>query len=160
MLQFKKMSHDSCKAALASDWLAFLSIMARTKILPRKGEKGKPKKVKTMAEIHVQLEEPPALAELQCQGWRPLQPQVRWRGGEWRQRGWRRWGDHWSHCQPNSWPRWLWRLGHLCWGEELATKKLQLTVAGMAPKKEFLQVRKVKKTQRYQQGMVALCETS
>ena len=20
-----------------------------------------------------------------------------------------------SHCQPDSWPRWLWRLDHLCW---------------------------------------------
>ena len=24
-------------------------------------------------------------------------------------------GGHLCHCQPNSWPRWLWRLGHLCW---------------------------------------------
>ena len=25
------------------------------------------------------------------------------------------WGRHRHHCQPNSWPRWLQRLGHLCW---------------------------------------------
>ena len=43
---------------------------------------------------------------------RPLQPQVRWIGGGWRQVGWRRWGDHQSHLQPSSWPRWLQRLGN------------------------------------------------
>ena len=26
-----------------------------------------------------------------------------------------KWGGCHSHHQPNSWPRWLWRLGHLCW---------------------------------------------
>ena len=24
------------------------------------------------------------------------------------------WGGCHHHCQPKSWPRWLWRLGHLC----------------------------------------------
>ena len=30
--------------------------------------------------------------------------------------GWRMWVGHHHHCQPNSWPRWLQRLGHLLWG--------------------------------------------
>ena len=58
----KQMSHDSCAAVVASDWLAFFSSMARTKITPRKGDKGKTNKVKTRAEVHVEPE-PPALAE-------------------------------------------------------------------------------------------------
>ena len=33
--------------------------------------------------------------------------------------GWRRWGDPHHRCQPNSWPRWLQRLGHLPWGRSL-----------------------------------------
>ena len=59
----KQMSHDSHGAALACDWLVFFSSMARTKITPMKGKKGKPKKVKTRAEVHVQPGEPPVLAE-------------------------------------------------------------------------------------------------
>ena len=38
-------------------------------------------------------------------------PRSGWR----RQGGWRMWEGHCHHCQPNSWPRWLQRLGHLCW---------------------------------------------
>ena len=43
-------------------------------------------------------------------------------------------------------------------GEELVRRKLQQTVGGKAPWKEFLQARKVKKSQRYQLGTVALCK--
>ena len=41
-------------------------------------------------------------------------------------------------------------------GEEPARKKLQPTVRGKAPRKEFLKARKVKKPQRYWPGTVAL----
>ena len=43
-------------------------------------------------------------------------------------------------------------------GEELARKKLWLTVGGKAPRKELLKARKVNKPQRYQLGTVALCK--
>ena len=40
----------------------------------------------------------------------------RQRGGWRKQGGWRMWvGCHHHHCQPDSWPKWLWRLGHLIW---------------------------------------------
>ena len=43
-------------------------------------------------------------------------------------------------------------------GEEPARKKLHPTMGGKAPRKEFLKAGKVKKLQKYQLGMVALCE--
>ena len=43
-------------------------------------------------------------------------------------------------------------------GEELVRKKLQPTVGGKAPWKEFLKAGKVKKTRKYQPGTVALWE--
>ena len=43
-------------------------------------------------------------------------------------------------------------------GEALAHKKLHPTVGGKTPQKEFLQAGKVKKTRKYQPGTVALCE--
>ena len=43
-------------------------------------------------------------------------------------------------------------------GEELVRRKLWPTVGGKAPWKEFLQAGKVKKTRKYQPGMVALWE--
>ena len=42
--------------------------------------------------------------------------------------------------------------------EELARRKLQPTVGGKAPWKEFLKAGKVKKTRKYWPGTVALCE--
>ena len=41
-------------------------------------------------------------------------------------------------------------------GEEPARRKLQLTIRGKAPQKEFLKAVKVKTPQRYQLGTVAL----
>ena len=49
------------------------------------------------------------------------------------------------------------RPSTLC-GEESARRKLQPTVGGKAPWKEFLKAGKVKKPQRYQPGTVALCK--
>ena len=43
-------------------------------------------------------------------------------------------------------------------GEEPAQRKLQPTIGGKAPQKEFLKAGKVKKTRRYWPGTVALCE--
>ena len=43
-------------------------------------------------------------------------------------------------------------------GKVLARKKLQPTVGGKAPQKDFLKAGKVKKPQRYQLGTVALCK--
>ena len=57
------MSHDHHEAALPSDWLVFFSSMTRTKIMPRKGDEQKTKKVKTRAEVHAAPVEPPAPAE-------------------------------------------------------------------------------------------------
>ena len=48
-------------------------------------------------------------------------------------------------------------LSKLC-GEEPAHKKLQPTMGGKAPQKEFLQAGKVKKPRRYWPGIVSLCE--
>ena len=100
--------------------------MARTKLTPRKGEKCSKRWVLRLRDTRK------ALAE---KGWRPLLPftthpksrsphpeERRWRGGQknqrsrWRrQDGWKMWAGHLHHCQPNSWPRWLQRLGHLHW---------------------------------------------
>ena len=43
-------------------------------------------------------------------------------------------------------------------GEEPVRRKLQPTVGGKAPWKEFLQAGKVKKTRKYRPGTVAICE--
>ena len=51
------MSCDSCRAALASDWLLFFQY-GKNKDHAKEGEKGKPKKVNTRVEVHVQPEEP------------------------------------------------------------------------------------------------------
>ena len=42
--------------------------------------------------------------------------------------------------------------------EEPVRRKIQPTVGGKAPQKEFLQAGKVKKTRKYQPGTFALCE--
>ena len=73
------MSFDSHEAAVVFDWLVFFSSMARTKIMPRKGDKKKTKKVKTRAEVHAapmesqtsaeslvpDVEVPPTLSEME-----------------------------------------------------------------------------------------------
>ena len=91
LINSQQMSCDSHKAALASDWLAFFSSMARTKKMPRMGEGRKALQVRTRAEVHSE-QEPPVLADPHCQKWKPLQPRVSLRRGERRQRSWGRWG--------------------------------------------------------------------
>ena len=44
-------------------WFSFNSSMARTKIIPRKGEEGKTWRVKTWAEVHAAPVEPPLPVE-------------------------------------------------------------------------------------------------
>ena len=44
-------------------WFSFNSSMARTKVMPRKGEEGKTRKVKTQAGVHAAPVEPPVPAE-------------------------------------------------------------------------------------------------
>ena len=75
-----------------------------------------------------------------------------------RQDGWRMWVGHRHHCQPNSWPRWLWRPGHLLWGRSQSRGSSALLWEAKPPQKEFLKARKVKKTRKYQPGTVALQE--
>ena len=132
--------------------------MARTKVTPKKDDRGRERWVLHSREVRR------ALAE---KGWRPpLQfithpqpgsphPQERTRRGRWKrlrsgwrkQEGWRMWEDPCHCCQPNSWPRWLQRLGHLHWVRRSQSGgKLQPTMGGKAPQKEFIQAGKVKKT--------------
>ena len=68
------------------------------------------------------------------------------------------WEGHHHHCQPNSWPRWLQRLGHLLWGRSQSGGSSDLPWEAKPPQKEFLWSGKVKKTRKYQPGTVALWE--
>ena len=58
LINSKQMSCDFHKAALASDWLAFFSSMARTKKTPRMGEGRKALQVRTRMEVHSEQELP------------------------------------------------------------------------------------------------------
>ena len=81
LINSKKISHDSHKAALASDWLAFFSRMARTKVTMRKGQKGKPKKVKMRAWGKMPNPKNPQCQQTpKCQKWKPSNPE--WVGEE------------------------------------------------------------------------------
>ena len=62
------------------------------------------------------------------------------------------------HCQPNSWPKWLWRLGYLLWVRRSQSGgSSNLPWEAEPPQKEFLQAGKVK-TRKYWPGTVALRE--
>ena len=94
-------------------WFLFISSTARTKIVPRNGEEVKTQNVRTWAEVHAAPVEPPTLVE-------PPVPDVEAPPtlGDMEKRMVERLeevGGHWSCCLPNSWPRWLQRLGHQCW---------------------------------------------
>ena len=113
LINSQQMSHDSYKAALASDWLAFFSCMARMKKMPRMGDGRKALHVMTRAEVHSEQEPPvpadPSVAEVETP---PTQSELGKRIEEAEKM--REVGGCQSHCQPNSWSRWQWRLGHLC----------------------------------------------
>ena len=86
-------------------------------------------------------------------GWK--RQRSRWR----RQDGWRMWAGCHHHCQPNSWLKWLWRLGHLFQvGRSQSGGSSDLLWEAKPPQKEFLQAGKVKKTRKYWPGTVALRE--
>ena len=85
------------------------------------------------------------------------QPGVSWRRGLKRQRGWERWGGHWGHHQPDSWPRWLQRPGQLCQeGRSQSRGSSNLPWEARPLQKEFLRAGKVKKPWKDQPGTVAL----
>ena len=93
--------------------------MARTKLIPKKDEKGGERWVLWSKEERRALVErgqrPPSQYTTHPQPESPHLQERRRRRWK-RQRGgwWRMWeGLH--HCQPDSWPRWLQRLGHLLW---------------------------------------------
>ena len=68
-------------------------------------------------------------------------------------------GGHLHCCQPNSWPRWLQRPGHLHWVKRSQSGgSSDLSWEAKPPQKEFLQAGKVKKTRKYWPGTVALYE--
>ena len=87
-----------------------------------------------------------------CRWWK------RQRGGLRRLDGWRKWVSCHHHHQPESWPRWLWRLGHLLWERSQPRGSSALPWEAKPPQKEFLKDGKVKKTRKYQPGTVALPE--
>ena len=142
-------------------WFSFPS-MAHIKFTPMKGDKKKTKKVKTRAQVHAAPVEPPAPAEPPVSDVKvpPILPILK--GMERRRAEAEKLGEvgsHWRHHQPNSWPRWLQSLGHLCQvGRSQPRRKLWLTMGGKAPQKEFLWDGKVKKPPMYWLGMVALCK--
>ena len=143
--------------------------MARTKLTLRKREKGGKRWVLRLREVRR------ALAE---KGWRPPSPmhhpspakepspmrevEKQMEEAEKQVEEARRLKDVGrspSSSQPNSWPRWLQRPGPSMAGqEEPVRRKLQPTIRGKAPQKEFLQAGKVKKTRKYWPGTVVLWE--
>ena len=125
-----------CSAFWLADSLSFFlnSNMARTKVTPRKGERGELRWVRTRAEVHAQPQKPstPVDPQLQCKECHWIRR--RWGGGWWRQSSWRRWEGHQGHLQPNIWPRWLWRPGYLHWvGRSQLARSSDLPWETMSP---------------------------
>ena len=127
--------------------------------MPRKGKEGMTWKVKTQVEVHAAPVEPPALAKPPVPDVEapPTLGEMERRKVETEKLEEVRRSPELSLTQqvaqmdaeagPST-------LG----GEEPARKKLQLTVGGKAPWKEFLKSGKVKKPQRYWPGTGALCK--
>ena len=154
----KQMSHDSCEASLVSDWLvSFNFSMARTKKMPQMGEGRKALQVKTWAEVQAAPVKPPVPAE-------PPVPDVEATPtpGEIERR--RMESEKLEEAERSLESSPTQQLAQMAvetgpstsGGEEPAKRKLQLTMGGKAPQKEFLKARKVKKSQRYWLGTVAL----
>ena len=153
----KQIPHDFCEATPASDWLVFHSSMVQTKIMPRKGEEGKTRRVRTWEEIHIAHVEPPAPAEppVSDKEGLPTSGEMERRkveAGKLEEVG---------RLLESSATQQLAQVttkagASMSGGEELARKKLQPTVGGKALWKEFLKARKVKTPQRYWPGTVDL----
>ena len=122
-----KISWERSHAAfpLADIFLLFYS-MARTKVTPKKDERGGERWVLCSREARRALVEkglrPPPQFITHPQPGSPCL-QERRRRGRWRrqrsgwrkQEDWRMWEDLCCCHRPDSWPRWLWRLDHLLW---------------------------------------------
>ena len=156
---------DSCETQIKplSYWLILSCLdfsMARTKVMPKKGEKGRMKILQMRAVVHAEKWEGPSS---------PVHPPSPAPQTSPREEEIMRW------IAEVEWPEGVGRLPQLLLtqqlvqmavearpstlgGEELARKKLQPTMGGKAPWKEFLKASKVKKTRKYQSGTVALCE--
>ena len=142
------------------------SSMVTTKKTPRMGEGKWALQVSTRAEVHVEAQEPPALADcpvperetspVWCE--LPTQSELEKRVEEVERLGEVRSSPESSPTQK------LAQMGgedrpSTLGGEEPARRKLQPTMGGKAPKKEFLRAGKVKKPQKYWLRTVALCES-
>ena len=68
------------------------------------------------------------------------------------------WVGHHHHHQPDSWPRWLWRLGHLLWGRNQSGGSSDLPWEAKPPRRNSSRLVRVKKTRKYWPGTVALWE--
>ena len=129
-------------------WHSSNSSMEQTKITPKKGMKGRPKKWKHGWRCILHLWNPPILAEppIPDVDAPPTPGEIERRRAE---------SEKLEEVgrSPESLP--TWHLAQMAvearpsmsGGEELARRKLQLTVGGKAPQKEFLRARKVKKPQ-------------
>ena len=104
--------------------------MARTKLTPKKGERGGEKSVvikNCENDIGRERKKAPSPDHPHPQLKRFHQGQRRWRS-EWRRQGsWRGWGGHHHGCPPDSWSRWLCRLDILSQvGRNLLTRSSDL----------------------------------
>ena len=113
--------------------------------MPRKGEKGKSKKVRIRAEIHVPPEEPPVLVEPSMLDEKDSQTQCEMKN--------RVKAEKLEEVGRSLESLPTWQLAQMAveagpstsGRDEPVRKKLWLTVGGKAPQKEILQARKVKK---------------
>ena len=120
------------KPATTSPWLLFHSSMARTKVMPRAGQRKGPQ-----WRHRIQVLFP-------CQ--------MSYRGEERRQGDWRRWRGHLGHQM-------VWMVveaGPLGTVGSESANRIRPTVGGKAPHKEFLKKGHMKKSQKYWPGIVAL----
>ena len=143
------MSHGSHEAALASDWLPFFSSMAKMKKTPRMGEGRKALQVQTRAEVHVKPVGPPALVEPPVPDVEapPTPSEMERRRAEAEKL--EEVGRSLESSLTQQFAQMAVEAGpSMLGGEELARRKLQPTMGGRAPQKEFLKARKVKKPQR------------
>ena len=158
----KWMLHDSHETVPLPGWFSFCPnfSMARTKVTPKKGEKGGMRILRTWAVVHAVTQLQRSLSPVH-----PPSPAQETPPGP----------EEIIKCITEA--EWLEEMGRssqllLTWQlaqmaaearpsilgrEEPAKKKLQQTVGGKGPRKEFLKAGKVKKTWKYQPGTVALC---
>ena len=138
------------------------SSMARTKLTSRKGRWGGGKRILRSKATRIALAEkgrrPPLPFTTHPQPRRPHPEERRWRS-RWRKQGsWRGWEGQLHHCWPNSWPRWLQRLGHLHWVRRRQSGGSSNQPWEAKPLEGIPPGRKSQKTRKYWPGTVALHE--